>query len=175
MLTSRSNHEKSNEEHSRKTKLIVNSFFLIKEFRIFLKKIMFLSYKCDGQCAIEMLCPTDLIFDNKNQRCEWVSQQFRMASLKADETLSKILMLKNNNPRMVTLAPPLSVNSTNLETFDFVPSFSTSSSSSSSPPPSPPYSPLLSSNFSSSSSSPPPSPTQSPTGSPNIPTNKLFN
>jgi hypothetical protein len=98
-------YEKSNEEHSWKTKFIVKMFFFIS-FHLMVDLIKFIiflitySYKCDGQCAIEMSCPTDLIFDNKNQRCEWVSQQFRMASLKADESLSKLLQ---KNSRILDL------------------------------------------------------------------------
>lgn len=49
------------------------------------------SYRCDGECAIEFVCPLDLIFDNLNQRCEWLAPQFRMASLKASASFNKVL------------------------------------------------------------------------------------
>lgn len=38
-----------------------------------------------------MTCPLDLIFDNINQRCEWISPQFRMSSLKASQNLNELL------------------------------------------------------------------------------------
>ena len=38
-----------------------------------------------------MMCPFDLIFDNLNQRCEWLTQQFRMASLKASDKVNSML------------------------------------------------------------------------------------
>ncbi|CAF0749609.1 unnamed protein product [Brachionus calyciflorus] len=48
-------------------------------------------FKCDGQCALEMMCPFDLVFDNLNQRCEWLTPQFRMASLRASDKLNTLL------------------------------------------------------------------------------------
>lgn len=39
--------------------------------------------KCDGQCAVEMCCPLDLVFDDNTQRCEWTQNQARMASLRS--------------------------------------------------------------------------------------------
>jgi hypothetical protein len=40
-----------------------------------------------------MTCPLDLVFDDNNQRCEWVQSQARMASLRAAEN---VLYVKNN-------------------------------------------------------------------------------
>lgn len=39
-----------------------------------------------------MMCPLDLVFDDVNQRCEWVQFQARMASLRAAEN---VLYIKN--------------------------------------------------------------------------------
>ena len=40
-----------------------------------------------------MTCPMDLVFDDSNQRCEWIQSQARMASLRAAEN---VLFVKNN-------------------------------------------------------------------------------
>ena len=40
-----------------------------------------------------MTCPMDLVFDDVNQRCEWMQSQARMASLRAAEN---VLFVKNN-------------------------------------------------------------------------------
>ncbi len=52
------------------------------------------SFKCDGQCAVIMRCPLDLIFDNLNQRCEWSQPNRRLASLRIVENAS----LNQNEP-----------------------------------------------------------------------------
>ena len=55
------------------------------------KFLLLFSYKCDGQCAVEMTCPLDLIFDNKSQRCEWTQSQNKMSSFKSLELLKEKL------------------------------------------------------------------------------------
>lgn len=44
---------------------------------------------CDGNCAIEMRCPLDLMFDNENQRCEWILSHLRLSPFLKSGTLNR--------------------------------------------------------------------------------------
>jgi hypothetical protein len=67
-----------------------------------------------------MRCPLDLIFDNENQRCEWVLPELRMSSplrtAAGSAVMNRILMKKMNSEERlpVTQQPTISVRNVTL-------------------------------------------------------------